>query len=53
MRGLLALGAALLAWENRTEAATILTKARAMARECQLEREESIAQDLMAKMRMP
>ena len=33
----------------RTEAATTLTKAMAMARECQLEREESIAQALMAK----
>ena len=52
-RSLLALGAVHLAWENRTEAATILTKARAMLQECQLDQEESIAQDLLAKLRLP
>ena len=52
-RSLLALGAVHLAWENRTEAATILTKARAMLQECELEQEESIAQDLLAKLRLP
>ena len=52
-RSLLALGAVHLACENRTEAATALTKARAMAQECQLEQEESIAQDLLAKLRLP
>jgi predicted ATPase/class 3 adenylate cyclase len=52
-RSLLALGAVHLACENRTEAATALTKARAMAQECQLEQEESNAQDLLAKLRLP
>ena len=52
-RSLLALGEAHLAWENRAEAATILTKARAMLQECELEQEESIAQDLLAKLRLP
>ena len=51
VRGLLAQGEALLACDNRTEAATILTQGAAMARECQLEREESIAQTLLAKMK--
>ena len=49
VRGLLAQGEALLACDNPSEAATILTKAVAMARECQLEREESIALALMAR----
>ena len=49
VRALLAQGAALLACGNPSEAATILTKALAMARECQLEREESIALALMAR----
>jgi len=48
-RGLLAQGEALLACNNRAEAATTLTKAQAMARECDLEREESIAQALIAR----
>jgi hypothetical protein len=30
-----------------------LTKARAMLQECELEQEESIAQDLLAKLRLP
>jgi len=51
-RSLLALGAVHLASENRMEAAAILTKASAMLRECELEREESIAQDLLAKLRL-
>jgi class 3 adenylate cyclase/tetratricopeptide (TPR) repeat protein len=51
-RSLLALGAVHLAWENRAEAAAILTKARAMLQECELEREESIAQDLLTKLRL-
>jgi len=49
VRTLVAQGAALLACGNPSEAATILTKALAMARECQLEREESIALALMAR----
>ena len=49
VRGLLAKGEALLACDNRAEAAKTLTQAQAMARECQLEREESIAQALMAR----
>lgn len=49
VRGLLAQGEALLASDNPTEAAAILTKAQAMAREFQLEREESIARVLMAR----
>ena len=53
VRGLLAQGEALLACDNRAEAATTLAKAQAMARECQLEREESIAQALIAKIEIP
>ena len=53
VRGLLAQGEALLACDNPTEAAVALTKAQAMARECQLEREESIAQAFMARIEMP
>jgi class 3 adenylate cyclase/tetratricopeptide (TPR) repeat protein len=53
VRSLLAEGAAHAACDNRTEAATALTKAKAMAHECQLEREESIAQDLLAKLSPP
>lgn len=53
VRSLLAQGAAYLGCDNRTEAATTLTKAQAMARECQLEREESIAQDLLARLAAP
>jgi len=49
VRGLLAKGEALIASANPVEATTVLTKAQALARECQLEREESIAQTLMAK----
>ena len=49
VRGLLAKGEALLACDNRAEAAKTLTQAQAMARECQLEREESIALALMAR----
>jgi hypothetical protein len=49
VRGLLAQGEALLACHNPTEAATILTKTLALAVECQLEREESIAQTLLAR----
>jgi class 3 adenylate cyclase/tetratricopeptide (TPR) repeat protein len=52
-RSLLAQGAAHAACDNRTEAATALTKAQTMARECQLDQEESIAQDLLAKLRLP
>ena len=53
VRGLLAQGEALLAGGNRIDAAITLTKAQAMARECELEREESIAQTLLARMEMP
>ena len=53
VRGLLAQGEALLACNSRTEAATVLTRAQAMAVECELEREDSIAQDLMARIAMP
>jgi tetratricopeptide (TPR) repeat protein len=49
VRGLLAQGEALVACDNRTEATATLMKAQAMARECELEREESIARDLMAR----
>ena len=49
VRALLAQGAALLACGNPNEAATILAEALTMARECQLEREESIALALMAR----
>jgi len=49
VRGLLAQGEALLAVDNRIDAATTLTKAQVMARECELEREESIAEALMAR----
>jgi tetratricopeptide (TPR) repeat protein len=49
VRGLLAKGEALLACDNRAEAAKTLTQTQAMARECQLEREESIAEALMAR----
>ena len=49
VRGLLAKGEALPACDNRAEAAKTLTQAQAMARECQLEREESIALALMAR----
>jgi tetratricopeptide (TPR) repeat protein len=49
VRGLLAKGEALLAGDNRIDAATTLTKAQIMARECELEREESIAKALMAR----
>ena len=49
VRALLAQGEALLACGNPSEAATILTKALAMARECQLEREQSIALALMTR----
>jgi chromosome condensin MukBEF MukE localization factor len=52
-RSLLAQGAAHATCDNRTEAATALTRAKAMARECQLDREESIAQDLLEKLRLP
>jgi class 3 adenylate cyclase/tetratricopeptide (TPR) repeat protein len=52
-RSLLALGAVHLACANRAEAATVLTKAKAMAQECELEQEDSIAQDLLAKLRLP
>jgi len=51
-RSLLALGAVHLACANRTEAATALTKAKAVAQECELEQEESIAQDLLTKLRL-
>jgi hypothetical protein len=30
-----------------------LTKAKAVAQECELEQEESIAQDLLTKLRLP
>jgi tetratricopeptide (TPR) repeat protein len=49
VRGLLAKGEALLACDNRAEAAKTLTQAQTMARECQLGREESIALALMAR----
>jgi len=52
-RSLLALGTVYLACANRTEAATALTKAKAVAQECELEQEESIAQDLLTKLRLP
>ena len=50
VRGLLAKGEALIASDNPAAAATVLTKAQAMAQEHQLEREESIAQMLMARL---
>jgi hypothetical protein len=50
VRSLLVQGAAYADCGDRTEAATALGKAKTMARECQLEREESIAQDLLAKL---
>ena len=50
-RSLLALGAEHVAWDNQTEAAAVLAKARSLLQECELEREESIAQDLLAKLR--
>jgi class 3 adenylate cyclase/tetratricopeptide (TPR) repeat protein len=50
VRSLLAEGAAHLACDNRTRAATVLTQGMAIARECQLEEEESIAQNLLAKL---
>jgi len=53
VRGLLAQGEALLACDNRAGAATTLAQAQAMARQCQLEREESIAQALIAKIEIP
>ena len=49
VRGLLAKGEALFACDNRAEAVETLKQAQTMARECQLEREESIALALMAK----
>jgi class 3 adenylate cyclase/tetratricopeptide (TPR) repeat protein len=49
VRGLLAKGEAFLACGNRVEATSALTQAQAMARECELEREESVAQALMAR----
>ena len=49
VRGLLAQSEAVLACGNPSEAATILTKALDMAREYQLEREESIALALLAR----
>ena len=52
-RSLLALGAVHLACANRAEAATALTKAKTMAQECELKQEESIAQDLLEKLRLP
>jgi hypothetical protein len=52
VRSLLAEGAAHAACDSQTEAATALTKAKTTARECQLEREELIAQDLIAKLRL-
>ena len=52
-RSLLALGAVHLACANRTDAATALTKAKAVAQECELEQEESIAQDLLTKLGLP
>lgn len=50
VRGLLAKGEALVASANPAEATAVLTKAQALARECQLEREESIAQTLLDKL---
>jgi predicted ATPase/class 3 adenylate cyclase len=50
VRSLLAQGAAYAACDDRTQAATTLNKAKTMARECQLEREQSIAQDLLGKL---
>jgi tetratricopeptide (TPR) repeat protein len=49
VRGLLAKGEALFACDNRAEAVETLKQAQTMARECQLEREESIALALMAR----
>ena len=40
-------------WPAATEAAAILAKARAMLQQCELEQDESIAQDLLAKLRLP
>ena len=51
VRGLLAQGEAYLAFEDKTGAAAAIDKALIMARECQLEREESIAQALAEKLR--
>ena len=51
VRGLLAQGEAYLAIEDKTGAAAAIDKALIMARECQLEREESIAQALAEQLR--
>jgi class 3 adenylate cyclase/tetratricopeptide (TPR) repeat protein len=51
VRALLAQGEALLACGDLAQAATVLKEAQTMAVECELEREASIAQTLMAKAR--
>jgi tetratricopeptide (TPR) repeat protein len=53
VRSLVALGAAHLASDNKSDATTVLTRAQSMARECQLGREESSAQHLLEKLSSP
>jgi predicted ATPase len=52
VRSLLAQGAAQAVCGNRTDAITAAVKAQSMARECQLEPEEAIARDLLAKLKL-
>jgi class 3 adenylate cyclase/tetratricopeptide (TPR) repeat protein len=52
-RSLVALGAVQLACGNRNEAETTLSRARDMSRQCELQQEESIAQDLLGQLRLP
>jgi hypothetical protein len=52
VRSLLAQGTGYATCDDRAEAATALAKAQTMARECQLEPEEAIARDLLAKLKL-